>query len=255
MVTQTFIQTYQAYLKANYNSERAVKEKAYLYSDLKHYGVSVWQREAYFKKHKRVISNLSKKEALALVQKLWSFPSFEERSLALEVLQLHADKLELSDMPLIERLMRESRGWALLDSLIVPIMPMILAKFPAAFGYLKTWIKDEDFWVRRSALLAQLLFFRRGQGGNRELFFEFARSQFDERWIDQEHKDKLLNKRAKFFIRKAIGWMLREMSRKNPEIVFKFLKKNRNHMSGLSFREGSRKLPQALRIELLPNSL
>jgi 3-methyladenine DNA glycosylase AlkD len=238
------IKDYQKFLKENSNVERSRKEKAYLYSDLKHYGVSVWQRRKFVKKRQKVLKSLSKKEAISLVEHLWSRPYFEERAFALNILNLHANKLNIYDMPLIERLMKESKGWAFLDSLIIPIMPHILEKNKKAYKFLEKWIEENDFWVRRSALLAQLLFFRKGNGGNKKLFFQMAKAQFNEDWIGQIYTDKLQIKRAKFFIRKAIGWTLREMSIKDPSAVFKFLKENKSEMSGLSFREGSRKLSQ-----------
>jgi 3-methyladenine DNA glycosylase AlkD len=61
-------------------------------------------------------------------------------------------------MPLIEKLMKESKGWMLLDELIIPIMPILLERDRRAYAYLDKWIKDNDFWARRSALLSQLIF-------------------------------------------------------------------------------------------------
>ncbi len=238
-----FLKDYRKYLKDNFNSKRAEKEKAYLYSDLKHYGVSTPKKRRFVNKYKKKFLSLSKPQALSLVKFLWKQSFHEERRMGLYILNLHDDKLTIKDMPLIEKMMRESNGWAFLDNLIIPIMPQILTKNKSAYKYLRKWIRDDDYWVRRSALLAQLLFFRKGSGGDRKLFFEMAESQFDETWIDKIYKDKLQRKRAKFFIRKAIGWTLREMSQKNPNVVFKFLKENKGKMSGLSFREGSRKLP------------
>jgi 3-methyladenine DNA glycosylase AlkD len=245
-----FFRGYRIFLKENFNAKRAENEKAYLYSDLKHYGLSVPQRDNYFKQHKNEVMLLTKKEALGLVGLLWSQPSHEERSMALYVLDAHKDKLTSGDMPLIEKLMRESDGWALLDSLIIPIMPVILKKDEKAYRYLTKWIKDDDFWVRRSALLAQLLFFRKDEGGDRRLLFSLAKSQFNESWIDRIYKDTQQRSRARFFIRKAIGWTLREMSLKQPEEVVKFLNENKDKMSGLSYREGSRKLSKDLQAKL-----
>ena len=250
MGTKKFIKDYRKYLEENFNPERAVKEKQYLYSDLKHYGLPVWKVTAYAKGLKPQILKLPKPQLIQLVKALWSQPSHEEKSLALDVLTLRADNLTIKDVPLIEKLMRESRGWALLDGLIIPLMPFILVKDKTAYRYLKTWIKDKDFWVRRSALLTQLLFFRKGVGGDKNLFFKLAESQFDESWIDKVYADTLTRSRARFFIRKAIGWTLREMSVKDPESVAEFLKKNKNKMSGLSFKEGSRKLPEKLSRQL-----
>ena len=50
-----------------------------------------------------------------------------------------------------------------------------------------------------------------------------------------------------FFIRKAIGWVLREVSKKRPELTYEFLKKHRDRVSGLSLREGAKYLPASQR--------
>jgi 3-methyladenine DNA glycosylase AlkD len=50
-----------------------------------------------------------------------------------------------------------------------------------------------------------------------------------------------------FFIRKAIGWILREVSKKRPELVFEFLHEHRERVSGLTLSEGAKYLPPAQR--------
>ena len=42
---------------------------------------------------------------------------------------------------------------------------------------------------------------------------------------------------TEFFIRKAIGWALREYSKTNKKTVREFVEKNRESLSGLSIRE------------------
>jgi 3-methyladenine DNA glycosylase AlkD len=237
-----FLKDYDVYLKNYFNLEKAKNEKRYLYSDLKHFGISVPKISKFLKTHKSFLKSLSRKNMLDLVLKLWSQSVFEKKHLALNILKENKDKLEYKDLKLVEKLMKESKGWALLDNLIIPLMPYFINLNKNTYSYLKKWIKDKNFWVRRSALLAQLLFFRKGRGGDKKLFFKFARSQANEAWIDKIYKNKLENRRAKFFIRKAIGWSLREMSAKDPLSVVKFLNENKNRLSGLSFREGSRKL-------------
>jgi len=247
----SYIKEYHRYITDNNNPERAAKEKAYLYSELKHYGVSVWEMRKFAKFHKKELLALSKKKMLVLVESLWRKRTHEERSMALLVLNMHLEKLDIKDMPFVERLMRESNGWAFLDSLIIPAMPEIIRKDKRGYEYLKKWIKDKDYWVRRSALLAQLLFFRKNCNGDYKLFFKLAKSQLDESWIDSEYEDKLQNGRAKFFIRKAIGWSLREMSVKQPELVVLFVNKNKDSMAGLTYREATRKLPEEYKAKLI----
>lgn len=242
---------FKKFLENNYNSARAQKEKAYLYSDLKHYGIGSTPIRNFCSKYKKDLRELDKTSALKLAKNLWSQPSFEEKANALGILDLHKELLDITDMHMIEKMMKECKGWALLDSLIIPLFPYICKKDKKAFAYLKRWIKDSDFWVRRSALLAQLLLFRLGDKlGDKKLFFEFAVSQFDESWIDKIYKDKLQNSRAKFFIRKAIGWTLREMCAKDPKSVFDFVRKYKGKMSGLSFREATRKLPESMQKQI-----
>jgi len=51
------------------------------------------------------------------------------------------------------------------------------------------------------------------------------------------------SKEERFFVRKAIGWALREIANVEPEVAFKFIKQYKHKMSGLTFREASRNLP------------
>jgi 3-methyladenine DNA glycosylase AlkD len=105
---------------------------------------------------------------------------------------------------------------------------------PDMLAILPRWAKSPNFWVRRAAILAQLTQFRRGEG-DLNLFEQLAVPMFDEGedWTKDE----------RFFIRKAIGWALREISKVQPEWVVTFVRQHRAAMSGLTFREGTRNLP------------
>jgi 3-methyladenine DNA glycosylase AlkD len=50
-----------------------------------------------------------------------------------------------------------------------------------------------------------------------------------------------------FFIRKAIGWILREVSKSRPELTFAFLRDHRDAVSALSLQEGAKYLPARMR--------
>ena len=99
-------------------------------------------------------------------------------------------------------------------------------RYPSAVRTVRRWAKDRDFWVRRTALLSLLLPLRRGEG-DFELFTELAVPMLGEK---------------EFFIRKAIGWVLRDVSKKRPELAFGFLHEHINEVSGLTIREGSKYL-------------
>jgi len=84
-------------------------------------------------------------------------------------------------------------------------------------------------------MLSLLTELRNGEGAF-DLFAQFASQMIEEK---------------EFFIRKAIGWVLREVSKKRPELTFSFLKEHIDLVSGLTLREGSRRLPQKQQDKLL----
>ena len=158
--------------------------------------------------------------------------------MAAEILQLFPGSLTVKQMPLVEKMINEATGWDHLDEIAVYVIGAMIDNDKAALKYLPEWSKSKNFWVRRASLLSQILQFRR-KSGNKKLFFEIIVPMFDE--------DMHWSKEERFFIRKAIGWALREIANVEPEIVFKFIKQYRDKMSGLTFREASRKLPEKFR--------
>jgi 3-methyladenine DNA glycosylase AlkD len=218
-------------LRAEGTPERAEKEKAYLKSSLDFLGATVWQsrREA-----KPVAKELeSHDDLVALVQALWAKPVHERRAVAAFLLEAHVDLLSPSDLPLIERLVRESKTWALVDVLAGDVLGKLLLQHPEAAPQLDAWAADDDFWVRRSALLSQLEPLK--EGAPFDQFFGYADSMLDEK---------------EFFIRKAIGWVLRDSSKKRPDEVFEWLLPRAERASGVTMREAVKYLSPEQRAAL-----
>ena len=90
---------------------------------------------------------------------------------AVELLRIYHDRLHGEDMVLLERLLRGSRTWALVDPLAASVAGRLAERHPEAGSVLDRWAKDDDFWIRRAALLALLGGLRRGDGD----FGRFAR--------------------------------------------------------------------------------
>jgi len=210
-----------AQLRARVVSGRAEHEKAYLKSALEHYGVPVPAIRAVAKGVRKLIPDLSHDELVDVVEALWSAPVHERRMVAVELLDAYADRLVPADMVLLERLLRESRTWALVDGLAGSVVGPLVERAPTAAAVLDRWAVDDDFWIRRSALLALLESLRRG-GGDFERFGKYADAILDEK---------------EFFIRKAIGWVLRDTARKRPDVVFEWLLPRAARASGVTLRE------------------
>jgi 3-methyladenine DNA glycosylase AlkD len=210
--------------------ERAAQEKRYLKSDLEFLGVGVPDLRRVVKAAVRARPGLDPGQMVAWAVALWREPVHERRAAAVEILTLAAPRLPASDLPVVERLLRESRTWAYVDALAGNVAGEIALRDPAgAWPRVDAWAVDEDFWLRRSALLALL---RGVRAGAPELarFTRYAEPMLTEK---------------EFFVRKAIGWVLREISRRDPAWVTGWTAGHLAEMSGVTFREAVRHLPTA----------
>ncbi|MBZ0309269.1 MAG: DNA alkylation repair protein, partial [Anaerolineae bacterium] len=193
---------------------RAVSEKKYLKSALQFYGVSVPKLEKLIKTWLREHKAASIDDLLKLAEKLWDSAYHEEKSLAVFMLVHRANNLTLAHLPFIEKMMGEVNTWAHLDEIAVNLVGNLIDSDPRTLDFLTEWAKSDNFWIRRTAILAQVLQFRRGEG-NFDLFSKIVVPMFQE--------GKHWSKEERFFIRKAIGWALRELAPKRPEIVYNFV--------------------------------
>jgi 3-methyladenine DNA glycosylase AlkD len=222
--------------------DRAVHEKAYLRSELVHYGTRVPDVRAALRRLLRSETELDHERLNALVSQLWDIPKeqpvYERRLAAALLLDARTGLLRLEDAEFWERLIRQSRTWALVDVLagnaIGPALDRLAgAERPDGNGFgatvggdpgsrlLDRWAVDADFWLRRSALLAHLRPLVAG-GGDWDRFTRYADVMLDER---------------EFFIRKAIGWVLRDTSRRRPDLVYAWILPRAERASGVTLRE------------------
>ena len=215
--------------------ERAEGAKAYLKSELEFAGVDTPTLRREVRELLRARRELTKRELLALVRALWARPVFELRAFAVELLAAREDALTPAELPLLERLLRDSGTWALVDAIAPRIVGPLFERHRERVGpVLDRWAEDEDFWLRRAALLALLVPLRRG-GGDWRRFVRYA--------------DDMLGERE-YFLRKAIGWVLREVAKTHPERVVEFLSPRLARVSGLTFREATKHLSRRHRLAL-----
>jgi 3-methyladenine DNA glycosylase AlkD len=225
----------EAELRAAGDPSRAEAEQRYLKSQLRHWGLSAPQLHRITKGFAKAHPDLTRAELIDLIEALWAKPVHESRVSAVLLLDLYSKLLQRSDLRLVERLIRESKTWALVDFLAPTVAGSLIEANPGLEKTLDRWAVDPDFWVRRAAMLALLKPLRRGEGD----FDRFAR-----------YADAMLNERE-FFIRKAIGWILREVSKKRPQLVYEWLLPRAARASGVTIREAVKYLPAAQRSKVL----
>lgn len=210
-------------LRDHADPDRAAKEKAYLKSAIRHYGVPVpiMHRIA-----AQESGGLNRDALLTLVCALWDEPAgepvFERRFLAADLLANRAELLVPDDLATVERLCRQASTWAIIDTLA----PRVVGPLADRFAYevqasLDRWVDDDDFWMRRVVLLAHLIPLRDGRGD----WSRFTR-----------YADALLDDRE-FFVAKAIGWVLRDTGRRRPDMVLEWVEPRLTRMQAVTARE------------------
>jgi 3-methyladenine DNA glycosylase AlkD len=211
---------------------RAAQEKRYLKSDLRHLGVRV---PALREVAVTATAGLDREQTLALVSELWQAPMHERRMAAVEILILGTPLLQADDLAVAERLIRASRTWAYVDALAVKVVGSLVTRFPQLAAGLDAWVRDENFWIRRTSLLALLAGIRAGTPDLGRLF-AYGETLVEER---------------EFFIRKALGWVLRELAKCDPAWVTAWVRDHMTAVSGVTIREAVRHLPEKDRADLL----
>ncbi|UXI67918.1 DNA alkylation repair protein [Tahibacter amnicola] len=157
---------------------------------------------------------------------LWQTAAFrEQRYAAIELLSWGRAKAhrQASALPLVEQLVVEGAWWDYIDAM-APVVGDILRASPSTVTTLRRWSRHENVWLRRIAILCQLDF---KHDTNVPLLFELMAPSLDSR---------------EFFLRKAIGWALRQLARTQPDVVLRYVREHESQLSPLSRREALKHL-------------
>jgi 3-methyladenine DNA glycosylase AlkD len=224
-------------LRAAGSPERASSEQNYLKSKLEFAGTTVPQARAIVTAWRRAHPQLTRQRLTEVAAALWDGPIYECKLAAVLLLTDRRALLQADDAALVERMLRTAGTWALVDGLAADVMGSLVERFgDRLHPTLDQWAADTDFWIRRSALLALLVPLRRGDPANFERFARYADAMLAER---------------EFFIRKAIGWVLRETGKRQPALVADWLAPRAHRTSGVTMREAVKWLPAGQRDALM----
>ena len=172
-------------------------------------------------------------EYLSQVAALWAIPEREGKYAAVEWARQFSPFITLDALPLYERMVRKGQWWDTVDAIAAHLVGRLLAtQRDAMKPRMEAWNRDPDLWIRRTSLLAHLK--HKASTDHAQLFAHCLR----------------LAGEKEFFIRKAIGWVLRTVAEQDPERVAAWIRPRLHRMSGLTRREATRKLPEGLRVAL-----
>ncbi len=212
-------------LEATSNPTDADKMEAYMKNRFHFLGVKAPARTALLRPIWKTYRTDITEQIRPLVLHLWQQPAREYQMLAMELLGKCQKNLLPSDLPFVEELITTKSWWDTVDYLASNSIGHILASDKGlARDIAHRYIESEDLWLRRTALLFQLKY----------------KDQVDEQLL-YTLIDKSLGEED-FFLRKACGWALRQYSKYNPQSVKAYMEANKEKMSPLTWREGSKYL-------------
>jgi len=134
----------------------------------------------------------------------------------------------------LKDMLLDSHNWDFVDAISTGVIGWIVLDHPDAWREIDRWKTDDWMWLRRASLVSHLVAVRKDQIQTDQLRAA----------IDQLVEEK------EFFIRKAIGWVLRDMSRYRPDLCIHLVEEFAQRMSTLTFREATKRLPAADRERL-----
>jgi 3-methyladenine DNA glycosylase AlkD len=208
----------RAQLKKNGNKAKADFSKGYLVTKGRIYGVStpVMRRIG-----KEASEEKSAEEIISLAKKLLSSEYFEEITIGLFILREHES--ELMEMGgfywnLLEDFIPRVDNWAVSDY-SCQLRNAVLVKNPKQISELKKWVSSDNPWKRRASLITLIKW---GKGCR----------------VSCKKKDALflighLISDRDYYVQKAVGWVLRDLSGEYPDEIFQYIRKNNEKLSSI----------------------
>ncbi|ALV37089.1 DNA alkylation repair protein [Streptomyces sp. CdTB01] len=218
-LADTVLERLTAVYAAAADPERAAPMRAYMKDVAPFLGLSTPVRRALSRVVVDGLPRPGESDCAAIALRCWRLPEREYQYFAVDYLRRHARVCSSAFLPVARHLVGTRSWWDTVDLLAAHVVGALVAADPALTADMDAWIADEDLWIARTALLHQLRYKERTDA---DRLFAYCLRQ-------SGHPD--------FFIRKAIGWALREYARTDPEAVRAFVARERGKFAPLTVRE------------------
>ncbi|WP_427007262.1 DNA alkylation repair protein [Pseudarthrobacter sp. H2] len=213
-------------LQAAADPVRAAAAQAYLKSEMPSLGVRVPEVRRIVKAAAAGLPPATVDDLKATVLELWRGATWrEERYAAIDLTGLRLAAGQLGMLAVYEEIIRSGAWWDLVDGVAHRLRGLLQAHPVEMAPVLRRWSTDPDLWIRRASITAQL-------GAKSATDTALLAAVIEANVADPE-----------FFIRKAIGWALRDYARTDPGWVRAFVRRHGEGLSPLSRREAVRNLP------------
>ena len=229
-VSHPVVPAIRAALAASGDPGRAAAQQAYMKSAMPYRGISAPQLKAVLRPLLASPDNLvtDRDEWEGAVHELWDGATHREERYAATALSGYRAYRAWQDadtLPLYRHLITTGAWWDHVDELASRrVGPILLSHKEEVAPVVREWASDEDLWLRRTAILSQLTFKDRT---DLDLLAHAIEANLGD---------------TSSWIRKAIGWALRQHARTDPDWVRGTVAAYGGRLSGLSRREALRHL-------------
>jgi 3-methyladenine DNA glycosylase AlkD len=216
----------EAALRPLADALQAVPMRAYMLDKFAFLGIRATPRRQALRGLPR-LNTWTAPELLVLAEALWDLPEREFQYVAVDLLAKHNRQLDMDCLPRLLQLVQQRSWWDTVDGLAGVVGDVLVQARTGQADvqrHMDECLRHSNLWVRRVAMLHQL------------------------GWKAQTDEARLLRyalalaPETDFFIRKAIGWALRDYAHTRPDVVRAFLAQHAQRLSGLTRREAGKHL-------------
>lgn len=202
----------------------AVPMAAYMRNRFDYLGVKTPARRAATADLMKASRSWPVDDVISFATELRAEPEREFHYVASDILARNDGRLRADDIDHLGDFITTKSWWDTVDALASPTVGTMVSNHAELGSTMDDWIDADDFWLARVAIIHQLRFH---DATDQERLFRYSlrRSGDDE-----------------FFIRKAIGWALRQFARTDPDAVRNFVDAHRDVLSPLTVREATKHL-------------
>ncbi len=220
-------QAVRAGLARRKDAGKAAGAKAYLKSEMPLYGVAAPELRALCEQVFQAHPISMAADWRRAIEDLWDNATHREERYAAIELAAHPPYqrfISLALLPLYRRMIQEGAWWDLVDALAHRVA-VLLATYPDRIKpTLRAWARHDNIWLRRVAIISQISF---KNETDLTLLYDCITPSLGA---------------GEFFLRKAIGWALREQAKANPDEIRRYLAAAGPELSPLSRKEAQKGL-------------
>jgi 3-methyladenine DNA glycosylase AlkD len=227
MVNAPLIGALREVFAAHADPARSGPMRAYMKSAMPFHGIAAPQRRRLMAEAVAAHTCRTTGELGQTMQALWRGATHrEQRDAAMELARVgpHRALLDVWLLPVYECMIVEGAWWDICDDISSEAVGALLQRDPQVVkAAMRRWAARGDLWLRHAAILAQR---RVKQGFDAPLRYECILASIGDSPFAGE-----------FFIRKGIGWALRERSYTAPDEVQAFCCEYAAQLAPLTLRE------------------